>query len=661
MINLPLFKNNRNEVYLGLFLKEKEGIGFIIDLSKKEKIIKWEKFKYSNDWNNLLEDVDEVLLHLETETKIHIKKTIFFLFSHLIDKKTNDVKKENLAKIKELVKNLELEPLGYVEAQEAVVFLKEKEEKSPLTAILVELDEKYLDFFIFKSGKKVFQETVSRGSKITEDIYHILSSFKEKIVLPSRIIIYNSSDLTDAASEIMVYHWHQDIFIQSPRVEVIKEERLLENMADVFSKQLNLEVTDDKQKITEKKEEIEGFVIGEDVVSQQTTEKKITTKKIIIFFQNFTKKIVFKLPGKNYGTVIIGLFFLIFSIFSLEFFAHKAKINLIFKLYKIEKDDIFLPELSTATTSAEIKQTKKSTGTKKIGSNGRGEITIFNFDNQEKTFTKGTIFEAKGLKFTLDENVTVSSSTLAADLSSKTPGKSQGKLTAQDIGGESNLEKNSQFKIADLPISLFIATNETDFSGGSSKEIMTVSKKDMEDLKTTVLNTGKNTIEKKIKLVLSSQNELIPDLTNYSLTNIIFSKEIGEETDSLAVSAKVGAAYSYFPRVQLISFIKKKLSNEIPKGYFLVDEKINYKIEKIEIDKNKVSLKLKIEAKAEKKIDKEKIKARLTGKYQTRLKKIIEEETGSYGYDFIITPNILFLQSFTPLFKKNIELTVSYQ
>jgi len=355
------------------------------------------------------------------------------------------------------------------------------------------------------------------------------------------------------------------------------------------------------------------------------------------------------------------LFFLLFSIFSLEFFVHKAKINLIFKLYRIEKDETFLPELSTATISAEVKQTKKSTGTKKIGSNAQGEVTIINFDNQEKTLIKGTIFEVKGLKFSLNENVTISSSTLAPDLSSKTPGKAKGKLTAEDIGSEGNLEKNSQFKIADLPTSLFIATNETNFSGGSSKEIMTVSKKDMEDLQSIVLSSGKSIIGKKIELLLNNKNELISDMTDYSLTNVVFSKEIGEETDSLAISAKVEATYSYFSKTQLINFIKKKLSDQIPKGYLLVDEKINYKIKKIEINKNKVSLKLKIEVMAEKEIDKEKIAAKLAGKYQTRLKKIIEEEIKPYAYNFIITPNVFFLQSLTPFFKKNIELIVSYQ
>ena len=129
-----MFEND----YLGLLLKEKEGIVFIIRLTNTNtNIIAKERFVYSNNWDNLVEDIDEVLYRLELKGFKSPEKSIFFVYSNLVDKYKREIKKIYLLKIKEIVKNLEFKPLGYIEIHDAVIDLITSKEGVPLSTILI--------------------------------------------------------------------------------------------------------------------------------------------------------------------------------------------------------------------------------------------------------------------------------------------------------------------------------------------------------------------------------------------------------------------------------------------------------------------------------------------------------------------------------------------
>ena len=114
-MNLPFFSSKKNikDVFFGLFLKESQGCGYILVQDEHGVTVKTKKkFQYSDSWEHLTEDVDEILYKLEQETQCHVEKTIFFLFSHLIDESVKEIKRPYLQKIKELSKNLEFKPVG---------------------------------------------------------------------------------------------------------------------------------------------------------------------------------------------------------------------------------------------------------------------------------------------------------------------------------------------------------------------------------------------------------------------------------------------------------------------------------------------------------------------------------------------------------------------
>jgi len=155
-MKFPFFskKIQKQSYYLGIFLKEEEGILLVISQSATGAIVQErEKFNYSNGWENLSNDIDEILYRMEKKFNYQFSKTIFFVYSHLVDDKTGDIKKPYLQKIKDLVKNLEIEAVGYIECYEAVSSLLEEKEEIPLTAVLVELDKSQIGIFVYKGGK----------------------------------------------------------------------------------------------------------------------------------------------------------------------------------------------------------------------------------------------------------------------------------------------------------------------------------------------------------------------------------------------------------------------------------------------------------------------------------------------------------------------------
>ncbi len=88
MMKLPFFSKSakKEKQYLGVFLKEAEGIVLLMSLADEGIIIEErQRFVYSNGWENMSEDIDSVLTVFETTYKILPTETIFFVYSHFIE------------------------------------------------------------------------------------------------------------------------------------------------------------------------------------------------------------------------------------------------------------------------------------------------------------------------------------------------------------------------------------------------------------------------------------------------------------------------------------------------------------------------------------------------------------------------------------------------
>ncbi len=648
---LEFFNKKRvtKDLYLGLFLKENEGIALVlVTKNGRVEVKEKEKFVYSNNWENLAEDVDEVLFRLEKDLNITFDKTIFFIYSHLLNDKGTAIEGFYLNKIKELIKELNLSPLGYIECYEAVALYLTEKEKMPITAILIELDTNQLSIFIYKGGKLSHRKILTRSENLINDLTVGFSELKGKFLLPARIILYNSKDLDEVSEKILTHRWSQEHFIQLPKVEILREEEVIEGLAKVFQEQeiiLNQSPSTKK----EEKQKIAGFVVGGEV----TDLPSLSSWKIFSLINKILmplKKI--NLPEIKFTPrmpVVFGVLFVLIGLMINEIFFHKATLTIFAPSLIINKSTTIQVPYKIATVSAEFSHSKNTSGKKEIGEKATGEVTIYNTNlNREKVFKKGTEIELDGLKFIFNNEVKVASAT-----SGTNPGIGRVKVTAASIGNEYNLSKGKRFNIDDTSY----AEVTDGFTGGSKKEIQTVSQKDIEDLKTAIIEKAKKT--NKLSLRDLNGGLIIPQLSEVTLKEVVSTSEVGEQASTVTVKAKIDSNYYYYQKNKLLTKLVDIINPQIPSGFILNKETINYFINSATKKEELVFLDLSYKAKAIKKISQNEVFKKITGKHKNVLNNLLKNDFQVEGYEINIKTALPILKDFLPFISNNITLVIS--
>lgn len=648
-----------NEFIFGILLKENEGKVVLI---KEGKIIDQIKFSYTNNWENLIEDIDEVLYQLENKHNIHVEQTIFFLYSHLIDHNGN-IKLPYQQKIKTIVKELELKPLGYIECREAISKIYEENEQNLLTAILIEIDLNYISVFIYKGGRLEYGKTIARTDNFIDDFLESIKKITNQIILPTKIILYNSQNLDKEITEIINYRWPTNIFLQIPKVEIIKEDELIKYLVELFNNQLQ-----EAKNSHSKPVEVEGFLIEEDIKNKSQFIVNSGKKNIFNFF-SFLKKI--KLPRTNFKpnlsknknfVLFIGILTILSVFFINEYFFHKLLLNLYLPTKNIKKDITSSYgtnnnkelNLENIKKNFSVSVNKQTTGEKEIGTPAKGKVTIYNF-SKEITFPKGTILIAQNQEFILEDETKVASFSFAPDNSAKLPGKIEANIIAKEIGPQGNLSENQTFVIKDYDNETYFAKNQNPLTGGTKKKITTVSKKDLEQLEKLALEKIKK--EAVIKEI-AKDKKIIDQLTNYSFKKKSFSKEIGEEADSISLTAEIEGEFFAYKKDRLINLIFNKIKDDVSDDYQINKDKIVYQISNLDEKNNTLNINLEIIA--IKKIDKEKVVKKLLGKNINQISSILKNEFQVSGYKEIHKQplKIPFYKNFLPFFQKNIIINI---
>ena len=682
-MKLPFFTKqaNKNKIFFGLFLKEKEGVGLIMKSENSNIILlDQEKFTYSDGWEHLTEDIDELILKLEQRAKVQLHETIFFLYSHFIDEKTKEIKKPFLQKIKELVKNLNLKALGYIECYEAVIHYLEKKEELPLTAVLIELDHSNLSVFVYKRGELSYSRVLAHTDSLIDDLLTCFIEIKGKFLLPSRIILYDSEDLDNESTEIVTYRWSEELFVQLPRVEVVKEHEAIQGLLGVFAEQFGKKTTGIEFKENKPQQEILGFVIGGDVTetkeSTATKETRSTLPKTsFVPIKNIIGDIAKKLAGlpkllSKRWTIALGLILISASLLLNEYFFHKAQLTLFLPAQTVKKD----LELTSADLNIKVDEkttnltdSKPTTGKKEIGEKSRGSVTVHNFDDKEQTFAKGTILVIGDLKFGLDQDIKVASASVVTINGGlvKQPGKAKINATAEEIGPQSNISNGKQFKISDFPVSLYFAINESAFACGTKKEVKTASRKDMDDLKKSVQELAKKQKSDKIDQTPTQSGQknldkkILDQLSEIAFSEEKFDKELGEESETIKLEAKVQLKIYSYKEEELSKFIADNLSGQLEKGFVLQKDKLSYKVEDAEKKDSKILLKLAVNGKAIKDLATNEIVKEVKGKNRNALETLLINKFKVQGFELDIEPKLPFLGNIMPFFGKNISLKIS--
>ncbi|MDO8657977.1 MAG: baseplate J/gp47 family protein [Candidatus Levybacteria bacterium] len=230
-MNLPFFKKKENpEYFLALLLREEKITAVIFEeyLGKIQTIGKHDAFLEKSiedasidEWLDVLDKAiseAENSLPENTETK----KTVFGVKENWVEE--SRIKKEYLLKLKKVCDLLGLTPIGFLVIDEAIAHLLQKEEGVPLSAILVEIDNKNVSVSLIKASKikETKRAKIEDSIPITTD--KILHTFTSHEILPSRIIIYNSKDDEKLSQEFIKHSWSKSLpFLHVPQIKTLSK------------------------------------------------------------------------------------------------------------------------------------------------------------------------------------------------------------------------------------------------------------------------------------------------------------------------------------------------------------------------------------------------------------------------------------------------------
>ena len=293
-------------------------------------------------------------------------------------------------------------------------------------------------------------------------------------------------------------------------------------------------------------------------------------------------------------------------------------------------------------TEKDGEKSSETTGEKTVGEKAKGEITVYNRTDNEKTFKGGTIITgSSGFKFTLDQEIKVASKTPDLNTGVDKWGEAKTGATAAEIGAQYNLAGGTQFSVSDFPTSSFLAKNESDLSGGTSRKIQAVSEEDQEDLLTSLSKELADRAEGDLLSEVPPDLSLIEESILTEPTSENFSHEVDEETQNLNLKLTVKIKALAFNREDFVKLVEDLISDSIPGDYRLKEDEIQSRFE-IEEENEDGSLLFKTHIKANllPELEPDEVAKNIKGKYQNLAEDYLKTIPGYKRVEINIYPRL---------------------
>ena len=655
----------------------------------------------STRWeSDLVEPIDASLsacTQLLPEDFSDPNKTVFGLPSSWLE--NGNIKSEYLIKLKKICDDLSLVPSGFVVLSEAISHYVKYEEQSPLSGIVIGVSNQNLDVSLFVAGGLVGSTSVMRSVSVEDDVIEGISRVSDNNQsLPSRIIIYNHSEqeLDDVRNSLNNTDWTRlngQTFMHSPKVEILDSSKKIlavalaggSEIANVSGLNIGSEIAkDDTNETTVPNEEIDnieepegvsaadlGFVVSdsptEDVVSTNH-EDQIETKPLPEQVKKISlPKFKLKLPTVNlhrfsfrennkFVVMALSLITTIFlsAIFSWWYFP-KATVTIYVDSKKI--DESLTINLSNdlkgveMTSELENEKTKSTTGTKTVGEKAKGSVKIQNGTAFPISLATGSILlSSSDLKF-----VTLKSASVSGALTPTTPGVATIEVEAVSIGQEYNLKKDEIFKVGNYPKSEVDATSTDAFSGGSSRQITSVSEDDRKKIYKDLLNELSESAKQEVNGQITADSIIAESTCKTDVINEDYSNKVGDEATNIKLKLKIKFTCLAISKKDLSDLAKTKLQPLIPSGFVLRDDQLNYTFSK----GNDESLDVHVIANLLPSIDPSVITKSISGKYPKIAESYLSNIPGFINAEIRLRPVLKGVLGTLPHLSKNITIEIT--
>lgn len=299
------------------------------------------------------------------------------------------------------------------------------------------------------------------------------------------------------------------------------------------------------------------------------------------------------------------LFFLL--LFILEYFFHTIELSVSPRMESLKSsytvavplgEDATNELIAMKNTSEQVFEDEIPTsGEREVGEKATGEVYVYNYDDSVRTFAKGTELRKDGMIFLLDAEVKIASSSGFGENQERIPQREKAKVTAKAIGPEYNLAKGTEFSIGSYSRALVRAVAETNFSGGSKKEIKTIARADLDLLKNRITTKAQQNSTDVLGAQSDDERIILSDLTSVQLGKTTYSGQVGDEAKTLKVTAQTAIEYYTVPREALRAKLLELIREELDEGVEIDASSLSFEIESVSGSKSEVELVTQVDTK----------------------------------------------------------------
>ncbi len=651
----------------------------------------------ADTWEDRLNAIDDALASVEdkAETTDYSKTVLGLPLTYLTE--SGEIPKEVRAHVKEITRELELKPIGFVSIHQALMYKLKKDEGVPPSVIFLGISHNAVSLSLYKIGALSGQKTLSYSGDIAIQVEELLKQFKDLEVLPARILLYghDGKDLGQVKSDLLKYPWTTRVnFLHFPKIEIITPEEVVKAISLAGASELASEMKEETVEVEEIEEGEEiaaeeesnvvvvdpsrfGFKKNVDVLEETEKPAPTHTKPSIKFsFPKIDiKNFIARIRSGGIFPVIGGVAAIILLAVCMYWFLPHATVTILESPKSISDSETITIDSATTVVDAQnkiIPGTKQTlsmsedktiavTGKKNVGDPAKGTVTINNEDTTTGlSLKKGTIILSGSLKFTLDSDVNVASATQNLAQSTTTYATITVPVTASQIGPDSNLPANTVFIIDEYAQTKAFARNDKSFSGGTSKEVNVVTRADYDALVAAAQKDLVDQAKQGLTASVSASAKLIEDTIQTTVTAKSFDQELDQQASQLSGKVTLTVSGISYSDDDVKTLLKAFIAKDIPQGFMLSESRTQVSLDKVVVKKNgKITATATIKTDAVPTVDIAAIQKNLAGKKIVDAEKYLRAMPGIAGME--VSFRMSFWKSRLPINAKNISVGLAIQ
>lgn len=710
LLNKILSKKDPNSFFLTLSLEEHVVRAAVAEVKGADISVvgtgegRWETVETEVDAAD--QAVSEAEKNLNDDTLI--ENVIFGLPATFLS--DDAVKPEFESRLKKIAEELNLKTHGFVEIPQALCYYIEKKDEAPPTAFLLSCEAEHLVCSLIRVGHVERHIIVDRSADLKEDFEKALVNFKDEI-LPSRIIIYDHmkpAEMEKLKEDLHKFPWHKhSSFLHTPKIEILSEKAIMTALIAAAGTGILKEFhpgglnKEEIANVTEAAPETFGFEkdtdVGEKAVVPPLIKPNPTAEpsspfksedngiipeenpkvpfysKLTAFFPKKLPRFSFPVLSFAFAPALVLAFaalilFLAGGYIYRSFptaevhlivypFVTRQPVDVLFTTDSSRKESaknaIIATEISDETTGD---KTAPATGKTQVGDAAHGQIIIYNKTTNSKTFPRGTILTNGDLRFTLDQETSIASASDTGE--GLTFGKTTANITSADIGPAGNLAAGSVFAVKDLPDSSFSAKNAQSLTGGTSRDVTSVSKDDQNALLAALTDELTQAVKQKLMQKLQPGEKLLEKSTTVTVKTKKFSQDAGSQASNVSLSLGIKVTGLKYNESDLASLANTNVTS-VPTGFIVDNGRTSITVTEATTEKNgDIKATATIAASFLPEIDTGKVRNQITGKTYSEASDLISKNGNIGGVEIVSVKSLPLMKGRLPLKTANIEVTV---